>query len=557
MCCTRKISFVLLLCCFCILSVVAQSTHTLLQGLVSDRETGLPIEQAIVKVYDSKNRILSFAMTNAQGTFSLSYAEPNENQKLRIEISHLAYRAEQKQLDALRNYRFDLTPKETTLKEVVVSAPVLRVRGDTLRVMTDRFKGKSDHTVEDVLKRIPGIQVAESGAISYQGRAINDFYIEGMDLMGGSYNVATRNLEADMINSVEIIENHQRMAQKRGKEISDNVALNLKLSKKAKLRPAFALSGGYGYAEGPEYSAGILGMLFNPKFQTLSTIKMANSGEQIAQELKRHFSDLSPLSSIADEWISGSTAAYLPIPKERYITGQDFLVGSNAVTKLGSHATLRLNASFFRDEDRFAFDRSRIFYTPTGEVLIEENRQFREDKKQVELSANYILNSPNVYFTNVFQGKGLFADNKFRLQTPSFMEEYLQRKSYSFQNKSEYSKYKNGEAFKMSLYVGYASSPESDLRLLSSEPLPHLQRLHGEKAQIKAWALWEKPLAKNHRLRLGTDLSYDYDELTSFREWGAEVSQNDLATKRLLATAQLGYKYNIMHKVYSLAYSFQ
>lgn len=544
MCRSRKISIGSLLWCFCFLTTVAQSSRLSLQGRVSDQETGLPIEQAIVKLCGSNNRILSFAATNARGTFLLSYAQPSSQQGLRIEVSHLAYRTEQVPFAGEREYRFALRPKDKALKEVVVSAPIVRVRGDTLRFLADRFKGEGDHTVEDVLKRIPGIQVAESGAISYQGRAINDFYIEGLDLMGGSYNVATRNLEADMISTVEIIENHQRMAQKRGKEISDNVALNLKLSKKAKLRPAYALSGGYGYAEGVEYSAGILGMLFNPNFQTLTSIKMANSGEQIAEEMNQHYSDFRPLSTLADEWTSGSTAAYLPIPKERYITGQDFLVGSNAVAKLGSHATLRMNAKYIRDEDRFAYDRSRIFYTPTGEMVIEENRLFHEDNKQVELAANYTLNTPKLYFTNIFQGKGVFADNRFRLRTPSLLEESLFRKSYSFQNKSEYSKYNNGKVFKMKFFVGYARSPRRELTLLSSDTLPHLQRLSGSSLQANALAFWERPLGKHHRLRLGTDISYEYNELTTFREWGTALGQNDLTSNRLVATAIPGYVYN-------------
>lgn len=545
MCCSRKIGIALFLWCVCFLTVVAQSTRLSLQGRVTDKETGRPIEQAIVKVYGSNNRILSFAATNAQGTFQLSYTQPSIAQELRIEVSHLSYRTEQVPLkEGEREYRFSLRPKDKALKEVVVSAPVIRERGDTLRILTDQFKGEGDHTVEDVLKRIPGIQVAESGAISYQGRAINDFYIEGLDLMGGSYNVATRNLEADMISAVEIIENHQRMAQKRGKEVSDNVALNLKLSKKARFKPAFALSGGYGYAERSEYSAGVLGMLFNPKFQTLTSVKKANSGEQIAEELNQHYFDLQPLSTLAEEWTSGSAAAYLPIPKERYITGQDFLVGSNAITKFGEYATLRMNAKYLRDEDRFAYDRSRIFYTPTGEVLIEENRLFDEDNKEVELAANYRLNTPKVYFTNAFQSKGAFADNSFRLRTPSLLEESLHRKNFSFQNKSEYSKYNNGRSFRMNLLVGYARSPQSELTLLSSDTLPHRQRLNGSLFHSKASAFWESSLGKNHRLRFGTDLAYEYHELTTLREWGTALDRNDLIANRLVATAMPGYAYN-------------
>lgn len=74
----------------------------------------------------------------------------------------------------------------------------------------------------------------ENRQISYQGTAINKFYIEGMDLLGGKYNIATNNISNDDVGSVEIMENHQPIKALNGLSISEQAAINLRLKEKAK-----------------------------------------------------------------------------------------------------------------------------------------------------------------------------------------------------------------------------------------------------------------------------------------------------------------------------------
>ena len=86
------------------------------------------------------------------------------------------------------------------------------------------------------MKRLPGIEVTSSGSIKYLGKDISNFYIEGMDLLGGQYNVATNNIPADYVTSVQVLNNHKDA--KMDKDVlSDDVAINIKLSKHAKFKP--------------------------------------------------------------------------------------------------------------------------------------------------------------------------------------------------------------------------------------------------------------------------------------------------------------------------------
>lgn len=95
-----------------------------------------------------------------------------------------------------------MTPEAVELREVVVKIPPIRSANDTLIYNVGAFVKAGDRHLEDVLKKLPGIKVAENGSVTYQGKAINKFYIEGKDLLGSSYNQATRNMPIDAVSDV-------------------------------------------------------------------------------------------------------------------------------------------------------------------------------------------------------------------------------------------------------------------------------------------------------------------------------------------------------------------
>lgn len=85
----------------------------------------------------------------------------------------------------------DKPVKNIELKEVTIKAQKTRQRGDTLVYSVATFAKDDDRSIGDVLKKMPGIQVAEDGKITYNGTPINKFYIEGKDLLQGRYGLAT------------------------------------------------------------------------------------------------------------------------------------------------------------------------------------------------------------------------------------------------------------------------------------------------------------------------------------------------------------------------------
>jgi hypothetical protein len=95
--------------------------------------------------------------------------------------------------------------------------------------MVNSFSKEQDRSIGDVLKRMPGIEVLPDGKILYQGKAINKYYIEGLDLLEGKYNLANDNLPYQEVSQVQILENHQPIKTLDSLQFSDRSALNIKL----------------------------------------------------------------------------------------------------------------------------------------------------------------------------------------------------------------------------------------------------------------------------------------------------------------------------------------
>ena len=160
------------------------------------------------------------------------------------------------------------------LKEVKVTPQRIREQGDTLTYSVESFKMKQDR----------------------QGKAINRFYIEGMDLLGGKYAMASENLSADKVKSVQVYENHQPVKALKDIKFSEQAALNLILKDEAKnvWQGVVDVATGYG-DERPrvgEQSSGIwlrdarwLEMVFGRKKQSISMVKANNTGKDIEHEV--------------------------------------------------------------------------------------------------------------------------------------------------------------------------------------------------------------------------------------------------------------------------------
>lgn len=192
----------------------------------------VPIEGAVIMlVKGEQEEVIQYTQSSAAGTFELTVHTPNPDLKLRIQ--HFDYAVYHQALVFPMSYlNLTLTEQVTALEEIVIKPTPITQRHDTLSYNVDSFALKTDRVLEDVLKRLPGIEVSATGQIKYQGESINRFYVEGLDLMKGRYGAITKAISNQDISRVEVYEDHQPIKMLDGKIATGKPALNIRLKNK-------------------------------------------------------------------------------------------------------------------------------------------------------------------------------------------------------------------------------------------------------------------------------------------------------------------------------------
>ena len=202
-------------------------------GTVNDTLNKRPKENAVVMLVRLSDSVLiDFQRTNENGEFYIS--TPMDT--VEIIISHhdnddkiiFFFPSEDRLNLDLSNTI--LPEKSEMMEEVTIYAykdPVF-FRGDTLVFLADSFQTKKNAVVEDLLKKLPGVEVDKSGNITSQGREVNKVLVDGDEFFGSDPTIATKNLGAKSIESVEIYEEENTDGDETSEETIQVMDLRLK-----------------------------------------------------------------------------------------------------------------------------------------------------------------------------------------------------------------------------------------------------------------------------------------------------------------------------------------
>ena len=384
-----------------------------------------PVSDVIVKLVKG-SKTLAFTTTNVRGEYTMSLKETPSGET-QLQFSHVSYEKESEKLELnskVKTVDMVLTPKTISLKEVKIKGNHLRQRGDTLVHNLASFLGKGDVTLEDGLKRLPGVDVATSGAISYMGKPISQFNIEGLDLLGGRYNLATRNLPADYVTQVEIVRNHHGRKMDKDKP-SDEVSMNIKLNKKAKFKPFGQEEAGAGYMQdgderlrvGEQSSGirlqallGVTGMMFTDNFQTICSAKAGNYKSFAKADLYDHYGS-SEVSTRATGLFGGFDGGRPP--QGEYLYQRNAMGTINTINKLDSVTTFKVNADYSYQRVTHDIGQSSTYLTGDGSyVTVTEQTSPLTKIHLPKLSMNYQKNADRSYLDETFVVKGKFEQNE-------------------------------------------------------------------------------------------------------------------------------------------------
>lgn len=242
----------------CFTGILQAQNSQEVRGQVLDSLTRQPLPLALVYITpDTSRTYLAFAQTDEAGRFSMVL--PEAYSTLVLHARYLGYEEKSLPLRPVREILVYLIPAKNVLSEVVVrqARPPITQQSDTTTYDVKAFTDSTEYNVEDVLKKLPGIQVHTDGQISVNGKNVEKVLIEGSDMFGRKYTLGTRNIRAGYLDKVEIIDHYQENPVLKPVNTSDAVVLNLKLKadKKNILNGTFHAGAGAGTDGDPKGKA--------------------------------------------------------------------------------------------------------------------------------------------------------------------------------------------------------------------------------------------------------------------------------------------------------------
>ena len=280
----RKIFFFLSLFFFPIL-IQAQtfSGSALITGKLIDKETKKPVPLANIRVLQQRDSsFVNGQASRNDGSFSI----PVHYGSYIVHISFLGYDDVFKHVQvsasnpiAVLDTIF-LRQTDFKLSEVIITekAPEVRVKGDTLEFNAGSFKVTESAVVEDLLKKMPGVEIDKDGKITVNGREIKKIMVDGKEFFSSDPKVASKNLPAKMVEKVQVLDKKSEMAEMTGFDDSDEeTVINLVIKqgmKEGLIGNAFA---GYGSKDRYEGNAMVNYMRNQNQFTFIGGLNNTNN----------------------------------------------------------------------------------------------------------------------------------------------------------------------------------------------------------------------------------------------------------------------------------------
>ncbi|OOV29420.1 hypothetical protein BXU11_05895 [Flavobacterium sp. LM5] len=222
---------------FFILLPLLSFAQTIKGSIKDSNGNSIPYANILIKENENTSSIVEFTYAR-NGKFTINLKK--KYQTILVEVTSQEYNNETfiiQKPDVKEIYEIDYVlqkQKVTELKEVVVVSEKksYTIKEDTLTYNIEKYKDPTDKKVQDVLKRLPGIEVNEkSGEIKYKGKSVETVTLDGDNLFGYNYSLGTKNINIDMLEQVQAIDNYSENPLLKGIEGGEKVSLNLKLKK--------------------------------------------------------------------------------------------------------------------------------------------------------------------------------------------------------------------------------------------------------------------------------------------------------------------------------------
>lgn len=392
-------------------------------GTILEESTQKPLDYVQVTVHDFETKkLIGYAYSNQSGVFSIEVPGPAVYE---LKSHSLSYESitqsiviadgEKKEIPVtlvLKQKSFDIEGVEVT-----ATRPPLIVKGDTLIYAASAFTDEADQTVEDILRKIPGMEVLASGELKVRGRNVDRVLINGEEVTDAGAALLTRGIDPRLVRDVEVRMNEQD--EKLKKSLLDKnglVVLDIKLKTEvSKKFGRISLGAGYegkagaqpagllnGFSLGKKANWHIVGEYDRFGHQTINLSDVKNLGREAQAAIFDVPADLIRLR--ANPEFDNELYGF-----KEGVGFEQGTFGISGAVDLGKHAKLYVGTYN-------ALDRTNLFNTTRLEILTEEVVQsFSETEDYQSLSSKnkveYALSFPNFKFR--YSANAVFTGDRF------------------------------------------------------------------------------------------------------------------------------------------------
>jgi len=425
------------------------SGQTLSGRLTTATSEPLANVNVIVKNADNPDVIVDFTTTNGKGDYKIEIKPGFEN----IIVTFTKFGYDTQNFNYTRTglttaQRLDVALIESAilLEEIVISeSPKIAVTVDTVSYKASAFLDGSERKVEDLLRKLPGIQVDDNGHIKFKGKSVEKVLLEGDDLFDYNYTTGTRNMSVGILDEVQAIENYSDNPLLHGIEDTNKVALNLKL-KQGKMDLSGDARLGYGVED--RYVADVNVLSVSQANKNFSTVNYNNSGENHSPYdyfgLAKSPEDLRNLPLMAPKIID-ERQFISEVGQKRSAINSNLFTTVNNIYKISKTLNTRVIFSYYKDRLSFAnTTQSEYFFQNGTQLITSQQEEAVKRPEQYDGSIKLTWNSSKnslLEFTskwgiaNLSTTSSLFTNNQNTFGTRVHSEEFLSKQELLYTQK--------------------------------------------------------------------------------------------------------------------------
>lgn len=263
-------------------STLSYSQSVKLDGIITDSKAVVLEMANVMAVNKATKGMDSYAITNDKGKYVLTL---KQNTAYTIKVSYLGMQNKEVEFvttteNATKAIVLEAGGIELDGVEIVREMPV-SIKGDTIAYNADSFKTGTERKLEDVLKKLPGVEVNADGEVEVEGKKVSKLMVEGKDFFDGDTKLGVKNIPADAIDKIQVLRNYNEVGALKGLgNDQDNVAMNIKLKSGKKNFWFGDVSAGIGVGHtDSRYLVNPKLFYYNPKYSVNLIANFNNIGE--------------------------------------------------------------------------------------------------------------------------------------------------------------------------------------------------------------------------------------------------------------------------------------